>query len=203
MFTTHRTETDQKVRFATFQRISTNVPGFLRFRSNHRLLLGRLSQFFEKWFFIFLKKNINMKFRKINSPTLDRAKIDLPLFGELGQTSQDSSVSDQIPDFCWDVCPNSPKSGKSILFEKVASRFCHCWSSEFCHHCFAIFPLFGILSGPEGVHRGGYMILPGPYMNPNWGIYGLLGCFAGIMIFAEQERPRASQERPHRSCLWL
>ena len=39
----------------------------------------------------------------------------MPLFGELGQTSQDSSVSDQIPDFCWDVWPNSPKSGKSIL----------------------------------------------------------------------------------------
>ena len=45
--------------------------------------------------------------QKNHSRVLDRAKIDLPLFDELGQTFQDSSVSDQIPDFCWDVCPKS------------------------------------------------------------------------------------------------
>ena len=44
-----------------------------------------------------------------------RGKNQKPLFEELGQTSQDSWVSDQNPTLCWDVCPNSPKSGKSIL----------------------------------------------------------------------------------------
>ena len=39
----------------------------------------------------------------------------MPLFEELGQTSQDSRVSGQMEHRSWDVCPNSPKSGKSIL----------------------------------------------------------------------------------------
>ena len=104
------------------------------------------------------KKNApatKMKIRETNSPILDRAKIDLPLFDELGQTSQDSCVSDPISVRSRDIWPNSPKSGKSIFLEKVASRFRPCWSPEFCHCCFAIFPLFGILSGPKGVIEGG------------------------------------------------
>ena len=43
------------------------------------------------------------------------SKIDLPLFVELGQTSQDSFVSGPISPRSRDVCPNSMKSGKSIL----------------------------------------------------------------------------------------
>ena len=41
-------------------------------------------------------------------------EIDLPLFGDSGQTSQDSCVSDSRSPRSRDVCPNSPKSDKSI-----------------------------------------------------------------------------------------
>ena len=41
-----------------------------------------------------------------------RSKIDLPLFGELGQTSQDLVDIWSVTQESWDVCPNSPKSGK-------------------------------------------------------------------------------------------
>ena len=45
----------------------------------------------------------------------------MPLFEELRQTSQDFCELDIDPHRSWDVCPNSPKSGKSILIEKVAT----------------------------------------------------------------------------------
>ena len=48
-------------------------------------------------------------------------KIDLPLFDELGQTSRDSEVLRYGTQDSWDVCPNSPKSGKSI--SQVSSVF--------------------------------------------------------------------------------
>ena len=41
-------------------------------------------------------------------------KIDLPLSGELGQTSQDSFVSNLKSLRSRDVSSNSPKSGESI-----------------------------------------------------------------------------------------
>ena len=53
--------------------------------------------------------------RETNLLFFGRANIDLPLFGKLGQTSQDSCVSDRISTRSRDVWPNSPKSDKSIL----------------------------------------------------------------------------------------
>ena len=41
-----------------------------------------------------------------------------PLFEEFRQSSQDSCVSDQITEFCWDVCLKSPKSGFSGFWGK-------------------------------------------------------------------------------------
>ena len=41
-----------------------------------------------------------------------------PLFEEFRQTSQDTFVSDQISEVCWDVCPNSSKSGFSSFWGK-------------------------------------------------------------------------------------
>ena len=43
------------------------------------------------------------------------SKIDLPLFIELGQTSRDLGDMGSETKESWDVCPNSTKSGKSIL----------------------------------------------------------------------------------------
>ena len=56
----------------------------------------------------------NMK-RLKKSDTTNIEKIDLPLFEEFGQSSQDSFVLDPRSPRSRDVCPNSAKSGKSIL----------------------------------------------------------------------------------------
>ena len=42
-------------------------------------------------------------------------EIDSPLFGELEETSRDLSDLRFETKESWDVCPNSPESGKSIL----------------------------------------------------------------------------------------
>ena len=84
--------THPKIQHATFRRIKTNVPGFLRNRYRSAQILGRLPQFAKKW-----------------------QKSKMPLFEELRQTSRDFCESDIDPHRSWDVCPNSPKSGKSIF----------------------------------------------------------------------------------------
>ena len=55
-------------------------------------------------------------------------KNDLPLFGELGQTSQQKSGIWSETEESWDVWPNSPKSGKSIL---ARSKICELVSRIF------------------------------------------------------------------------
>ena len=42
-------------------------------------------------------------------------KIRTSLFEEFGQTSQDSLEFDRVSKKSRDVCPNSPKNGKSVL----------------------------------------------------------------------------------------
>ena len=50
-------------------------------------------------------------------------KIDLPLFGELGQTSRDlTDIWSETLEY-WDVWPNSPKRGKSILVGSKTREF--------------------------------------------------------------------------------
>ena len=144
--------------------------------------------------------------------------VEKPLFEELRQTSQDSCVLDHRSARSWDVCPNSPESGKSIFYclmfdfvffdflakigrnrvgigpfgAKKNSR----WTAErgenfanagwegshdfwamfrenlpensqvsrkWCIHIIniiSILSLFGALSSPEGVHRGGIWSCP-------------------------------------------
>ena len=48
-------------------------------------------------------------------------EIDSPLFGELEETSRDLSDLVFETKESWDVCPNSPESGKSILQFSQAS----------------------------------------------------------------------------------
>ena len=47
--------------------------------------------------------------------------MKMPLLKELGQTSRDSEDSEPMRNRSRDVCPNSPKSGKSILWFSVCS----------------------------------------------------------------------------------
>ena len=82
-----------KIQKATFPRIKTNVPGFLRIGYRSAKILGRLSQIAGKW----------------------QVESQKPLFTELRQTSQVSCEPDIDPRRFWDVCPDLPKSGKSIF----------------------------------------------------------------------------------------
>ena len=71
--------------------------------------------------FVLTRRKVASRFHHFgcDSPILsvelyENCDIDLPLFGELGQTSQDSCVSGPRSPRSRDVCPNSLTSGKSI-----------------------------------------------------------------------------------------
>ena len=84
-----------KLKHATFGRIKTNVPRFVRNSFQFERFPGRLSEFIENWrlknslmvHFLYAKNLTHAKWRL-------KAFFHTPLFEEFGQTSQDSWGSD-------------------------------------------------------------------------------------------------------------